>query len=157
MRPVARQTWAVLRPALVVGEPSSEEFRQRRREYNSRPDVRARNLASQRKYRATPEGRAKKRARQRAYYHCTPEAYQSMVEAQDGKCAICLCPPAARFNGRIKQLAVDHDHETGKIRALLCDRCNAGLGYFRNNPTFLLAAVAYLDRHASSYIRAFTT
>lgn len=115
---------------------------------------------------AIPSNRDKKRLRQKAYYYrhrerrlaavrmvnyqCTPEKYQTMLEAQDGKCAICRSVPTARYRGRLKQLSVDHDHITGQIRALLCNGCNAGLGYFGNNPFTLIAAAQYLTIHSRS-------
>ena len=45
------------------------------------------------------------------------------------------------------QLAVDHDHKTGAVRALLCASCNNGLGDFRDNITYLQAAIDYLKKH----------
>jgi hypothetical protein len=69
----------------------------------------------------------------------TEATYEELREAQDGKCAICGTVP----NG---DLAVDHDHETGIIRGLLCTRCNAGLGYFKDDRTALRRAANYLTR-----------
>ena len=63
-------------------------------------------------------------ARERAYakkYGITIQDYESLLQKQDGKCAICLSPPK-RF-----RLAVDHDHKTGGIRGLLCAPCNRTL------------------------------
>lgn len=78
-------------------------------------------------------------------YGVTREQYDSMVEAQNGVCAICAQPETSRNKrGEIKQLAVDHDHNTGVVRGLLCARCNCGLGYFRDNLALLSAASAYL-------------
>lgn len=54
---------------------------------------------------------------------CTPEMYAELREKQGGVCAICK-----RTNKTTRQLAVDHDHTTGKIRGLLCQRCNTFLG-----------------------------
>ncbi len=61
-----------------------------------------------------------------------------MLAAQGGLCALCLAAPAAH---------VDHDHATDAVRELLCFNCNGGLGQFRDDPTVLLAAVTYLERH----------
>jgi hypothetical protein len=58
---------------------------------------------------------------------------------QEGRCDICQ-----EFIG--EDLRVDHDHTTGKVRALLCDTCNAGLGQFHESPTNLRAAASYLER-----------
>jgi len=62
-------------------------------------------------------------------YNLTPEKYQAIHDAQGGVCAICLEPESFLTpKGNIRPLAVDHDHNTGKVRGLLCDRCNLGLG-----------------------------
>jgi hypothetical protein len=61
-----------------------------------------------------------------------------MLAAQLGLCAICHEAPAAH---------VDHDHETGAVRALLCFNCNGGLGQFRDDPVVLRAAADYVERH----------
>ncbi|TMD23132.1 MAG: hypothetical protein E6I99_07910 [Chloroflexi bacterium] len=73
-----------------------------------------------------------------------------MLAAQNTLCAICRCPSNSTYKGRMRQLGVDHDHLTGQIRGLLCNGCTAGLGYFRNNPDFLLAAAQYLALSARS-------
>lgn len=82
-------------------------------------------------------------------YGISPERYQSLLEAQSGRCAIC---GAAEPGGRWKTWHIDHDHRhcAGKraceecVRGLLCQGCNLGLGYFRDNPKILSAALRYL-------------
>jgi len=86
-------------------------------------------------------------------YGCTPEEYVAMFLGQQGKCAICHRAETRRYKGRLRNLAVDHDHETGKIRALLCAACNIGIGSFRHDPNHLRAAKAYLDFHHESFIQ----
>lgn len=75
--------------------------------------------------------------------------YQEMLHEQGGVCAICRQPERApdKASGKIRDLAIDHDHETGAIRALLCSNCNRGLGLFNDSEELLGAAVAYLQRH----------
>ena len=53
-----------------------------------------------------------------------------MVEKQNGVCAICGNPETATSHGTIRRLSVDHDHETGEVRGLLCSKCNFALGLF---------------------------
>lgn len=84
-------------------------------------------------------------------YGLTEETYAAMVAKQDGKCAICRRPPNARKTSsghRYFRLSVDHCHQTEKVRELLCDGCNGLLGYARDNPEVLQAAIDYLRRHA---------
>lgn len=75
-------------------------------------------------------------------YGLTLESYNLMVKAQNGLCAICKNPEKEN-----KNLAVDHDHSNGKIRQLLCGRCNKGIGLLGDDPDLLLEAASYLQRH----------
>lgn len=74
-------------------------------------------------------------------YGIDPEKYEEMVMAHNGVCGICNQPSGRR------RLAVDHDHATGKVRGLLCLRCNKGLGLFGDNPDNLVSAIAYLNSY----------
>lgn len=71
------------------------------------------------------------------------EQYELMLDQQDGKCAICnshSCKSGRKF-------AVDHNHETGQVRALLCQNCNTALGHFQDSQELLLTAISYLQTH----------
>jgi len=72
-------------------------------------------------------------------FRITLEQYDKILKEQEGICIICKVPP----NGA--NLAVDHDHNTGKIRGLLCNKCNNGLGCFNDNIFKLKAAINYLE------------
>jgi hypothetical protein len=83
-------------------------------------------------------------------YGITTGDFLDMVTAQEGKCAICLTvpPPKKDRNGRGRRgLDVDHNHTTGRIRRLLCNMCNKGLGSFRDNPSLLRLAAKYLEEN----------
>ena len=79
-------------------------------------------------------------------YGITVEQYDALLSKQDGKCAICA---AKKPGGRTKMFFIDHCHSTGKVRGLLCMRCNTGLGLFLDNPKFLLNAISYLKENSS--------
>jgi hypothetical protein len=72
-------------------------------------------------------------------YGITLEDYNFLLEDQNKKCKICNSECSTG-----KSLAVDHNHETGKVRGLLCKNCNIGLGMFFDNIDFLESAVLYL-------------
>lgn len=73
-------------------------------------------------------------------HNITQAEKQSMLKAQDFKCAICQI-----HQNKLKiNLAVDHCHKTGKIRGLLCSDCNLGLGKFEDNPETIASAIKYL-------------
>ena len=65
--------------------------------------------------------------------------YKAILERQHGCCAVCLKPSTRR-------LVVDHDHDTGQVRGLLCDPCNTAIGVLGDNEAGLLRALAYLRR-----------
>lgn len=77
---------------------------------------------------------------QRAY-GITYDQYQLQLERQGGVCAICKEPE--RITGRT--LAVDHCHETGAVRGLLCAMCNTGIGKLRDDPAIVRSALSYLE------------
>lgn len=64
-----------------------------------------------------------------------------MLAAQGGICAVCGTDDP---RGRHATFVVDHDHESGAVRGMLCNACNIGLGKFRDDPDVLVAAAAYL-------------
>jgi hypothetical protein len=72
--------------------------------------------------------------------------YNKMLEAQNGVCAICGRPEMVVDNKkhRIKDLSVDHNHKTNKIRGLLCQKCNHLIGLANENLNILLSAINYL-------------
>lgn len=73
--------------------------------------------------------------------------YDAALAAQKGVCAICGKPETAPDNkhGGAKRLAVDHNHKTGKVRGLLCMKCNHALGNFEENKTTMANAIIYLS------------
>ena len=75
----------------------------------------------------------------RKLYNMTPADYDFLLEKQGGVCAICGKEPTKK-----RKLHVDHDHQTGGIRGLLCFRCNFGLTYFSENHLILQNASNYL-------------
>ena len=77
-------------------------------------------------------------------YGLTVDDYNKMYKEQNGKCAICKTDCLSERFGKFD---VDHDHETGKIRGLLCNKCNTGLGLFKDNVEHLKSAIEYLGTH----------
>ena len=85
----------------------------------------------------------KKRARDlRIKFGITPEIYETMLASQNGVCAIC-----SKSCKSGKLLAVDHDHNTGRVRGLLCMECNTGLGKFLDSAELLRKSADYLERN----------
>lgn len=88
--------------------------------------------------------REEKRVYNRAYllarYGLTPEAFDAMLAAQNGACAVCHGLPGA------KGWQVDHDHESTVVRGILCGNCNTLLGLARDDEAVLLQAITYLRK-----------
>lgn len=72
------------------------------------------------------------------------DEYCNMLKEQNHKCAIC---GVDEVDSRSGKLCVDHDHNTGKVRKLLCHNCNCGLGHFKDNISSLSKALEYLINH----------
>lgn len=88
------------------------------------------------------------------YYNISTEDYVRMFNTQGGKCAICHQPETSLDkHGNVKILAVDHCHDSGKVRELLCYACNSMLGQARDNISTLEAGIAYLRKHSAESSR----
>lgn len=75
--------------------------------------------------------------------------YHTLLADQGNACAICRATDDGLWPGRSLQRDgwhIDHDHETGEVRGVLCPNCNLMLGYARDNPSTLQAAIAYLSK-----------
>ena len=89
----------------------------------------------------TPEQAREENYRSR--YGITTATYEAMLAEQQGVCRLCGSPPKNR------RLSVDHDHDSGVVRDLLCHNCNRALAHFEN-PVWYAAALDYLKRHHPS-------
>ncbi len=86
-------------------------------------------------------GDARRNSNFKSLYGITIDEYNVMHKEQEGKCYICQEIPKVGD----KRLSVDHCHNTKRVRGLLCNRCNQGLGYFRHDIALLEMAIKYLD------------
>lgn len=75
------------------------------------------------------------------------EDEQRILKDQNQVCAVCLQPEWVVVRGKIKHLAVDHNHHTGKVRGFLCNNCNRALGMLDENENTLTNLIAYLQKH----------
>lgn len=90
--------------------------------------------------------RDKEKRREKAWerrYGITREDYENLLKRQGHCCAICKTNGVQRKGHTY--FHVDHDHSTGKVRGLLCDLCNRGLGYFKDDPYLMRKAAKYLE------------
>ena len=85
-------------------------------------------------------------------YNLSIEQYGQLLIIQHCVCAICNKSEIVKDarSGKLKDLAVDHCHETGKIRGLLCDRCNRGIGLLQDNFEITQSATNYLKLHGGN-------
>lgn len=83
-------------------------------------------------------------------FNLTEADYDAMLERQNGVCAICKDVETIvdGQSKKVKPLSVDHCHDTGKIRGLLCTKCNLGISYFNHEPYLLKVAALYCEKHS---------
>jgi hypothetical protein len=107
-------------------------------------EQRARHTRSH--YEANAEKIRRSRRRNLNKYGLTMDQFEEMNDKQNGLCAICgRSPYEGQENPRKSRLSVDHDHETGRVRGLLCDPCNTGIGLFKEDPNRMMSAITYLQ------------
>ena len=84
-------------------------------------------------------------AQRKITYGLGSDEFQLLVETQNNRCAICSQPETATRRGKTRTLCVDHNHKTGTIRGLLCNRCNTALGLIDDSRIILDKAIKYLQ------------
>lgn len=140
---------ALALPGVTLCKPHLDDLRARRRRSINRIRARRRKANLCIECGVATEGRRRclkceppkaKGARRRTWV----DERKELLVAQDGKCAICTC-----LLKESSGACLDHCHETGAIRGVLCHRCNAGLGSFRDSIESLEAAIAYLTKARS--------
>jgi hypothetical protein len=109
------------------------------------PQIALKRNARKREIYATEEFKAQQRKRYyKKRYGITIEQYEKMLKAQNGVCAIC----GENNNHKTQRhLHIDHNHQTGKVRGLLCIRCNTIIGNSKENTEILKKAIEYIYRH----------
>ena len=79
-------------------------------------------------------------------YGVTKEQYAMLLKQQKNRCAVCKNKEVRTRNGKVIELSVDHNHETGAIRGLLCSRCNTAAGLLYESATVVATLAKYLRR-----------
>ena len=74
-------------------------------------------------------------------FNLSIDEYNKILDGQNGCCAICKTPQSELT----RELSVDHNHDTGEIRGLLCSNCNRGIGHLKDDITILQSAISYLS------------
>lgn len=110
-----------------------------REKYNSDPAEKVKRQMRERK-RNSLNPLAKKDSELRRLYGIGIDVYLKMLQDQEEVCKICKQECKTKYS-----LSVDHDHKSGKIRGLLCNRCNRAIGMFEDNPELLRLAAEYID------------
>jgi hypothetical protein len=112
-------------------------------------EARVAKRSAARKYASSERNRELRLAK---LYGITLADYDAMVEAQDDRCAICSTD---KPGGSSTNWHVDHDHSTGRVRGLLCSRCNLAIGQFNDDPALLIRACVYLGAVPTEQALAF--
>ena len=108
--------------------------------------IRDERMAANRSYRDTDPRRYRDKQLRRDFGIDGIKEYDEKFVEQNGVCAICSQQEKTIRHGKLMPLVVDHDHENGAVRGLLCNECNTGIGKLRDSPDLLRSAIAYLDR-----------
>lgn len=107
-----------------------------------RPDCKQCTAKYQKTQRKNYRGPISRRYTLKKNFGITEQQYADMLASQNGKCAICGLKKSSTKISNF--LSVDHDHETGAIRGLLCAPCNTGIGMLKDNPSLLQKGIDYL-------------
>jgi len=135
-------------------KPKSEEAKQHMRESKSEEHKANQSISMKKYIRKHPNCRTFNNSPSwkggKSYFKLNGElkhrnvVYKELFEKQNGVCAICGKEETRKLNGNICRLCIDHDHKTGEVRGLLCQRCNTKLGHLEDIE-FIVKAKLYLE------------
>ena len=111
----------------IKEKSQTEEFKEKRRAFNKARKEKNRNIYYKKRY------------------GIDLQEYNQLLISQNNKCAICKIDENEIKHGRNTYFAVDHCHKTGKVRGLLCYKCNSVLGFVNDNIDNLVNAIKYLE------------
>ena len=125
-----------------------EKIRKKHRLYKKEYYIKNREkcIAQSREYKRTHKEQIKeydKKHSLRYHYGLSIIEFNNILLAQNNRCAICNEPLDLQNS---KNVHIDHDHKTGKIRGILCQKCNLAIGLLRDNPEYTKRATEYLER-----------
>jgi hypothetical protein len=120
-------------------KPLSEYYKHHRQTTGYRPDCKSCTNKRSKEW-STKNAESRRFSVLKSATGVDKDSYLRLLRLQDNRCPICN-----KDRREVpKNFAVDHDHLTGKVRGLLCNTCNLGLGYFYDNPDLLNKAISYL-------------
>ena len=124
----------------TTGYWQRDEVKAKKKAYRERPEIKA-HLAK-----LAP---IRNRATNKKRYGITLEIYEKMLKKQDNKCAICHQEETRRhhISKQVRDLSIDHNHLTGKVRKLLCGHCNMIIGNLNESIPLLQSMIKYLKKH----------
>lgn len=139
--PIAKSIRKAVRESMRVIRNARQRITQREARLRD-PE---RFYATESRRRGSPKRKASiRKAHLARKYGMTPECYDRLFKKQKYKCAICRTPtPVQKFH-------IDHCHASGKVRGILCNSCNVGIGFFYHNTKLLTKAITYLQKHANT-------
>lgn len=134
LHPEARKAWRLINKEKIKEQKNSPKQKEQRR-LTSLSYMRNKSEIKKHEYKL------------KYIYNMSLEDYDNLLIKQNNKCAICGTNNPGIKN--IKNLFVDHCHSTTKVRGLLCNACNNGLGRFKDNIDFLNNAINYLKLYTN--------
>lgn len=140
--------------ACYQAQPERKEKRnkERRERYAKDPAYRQQTQAIRTRSAAPPHSvRQKQEYDRQRNYGLTPQLYDELMTAQRFACAVCkLTLDTGEGAPKDHKPHVDHCHDTGEVRGILCGACNRGLGCFRESVEVLQSGMEYLRRHGGN-------
>jgi len=104
---------------------------------------REKRIANQLKYNRNHKEKIKN-SRLKRIYNISIDEYNNILLTQNNRCAICKKPLDLQ---NPKHVHIDHDHKTGKVRGILCNKCNSAIGYLNDNIEYIKNALEYLEHN----------